>query len=310
MVGPAVTHPVVLLDTLPDHLGIVQGLARTGHYQLTTVGFSADDALRFSRMCRHETLSNWDWDSGCEKLDALAAPRGTVLLPVSIRATQWVIDHRDQLANKWRLVPLPAADDFHLANDKLHLAEMAARVGLQVPSWVDLADHESVDWQQLSYPALLKPRRGFGGSGIVRLEGPADLVKVLAGMTAPANYFVQRLVEGRDISCGVFCRDGEVLSSVAYRPLARQGAHGRFTSIQAIEDRDVASAVGRLMRALRWNGIANVDLVRSSRPADLRARGESALLGQHGRGPGSGCQLCRHAMSHGVGARSRPSGVP
>jgi predicted ATP-grasp superfamily ATP-dependent carboligase len=256
--------PVVLLDAGREHLGLVHSLAGTRRYHAISVGFAEDDALRYSRRCRHETLCDWRWNAGCEQLAPLAAELGTaVLLPVSIRAVEWVVHHRAALAEAWRLVPLPDAHDLQVANDKVRLSALARREGAHVPPLVELAELERADWQSLSFPALLKPRQGFGGSGIVRLDGSQDLQRAVSGMTRAANYFVQSFVSGRDVSCGVFCRDGEVLASVAYRPLARQGDFGRFTSIQSLHDADVDEAVSRLMRALHWNGIANVDLVQS-----------------------------------------------
>jgi predicted ATP-grasp superfamily ATP-dependent carboligase len=55
-----------------------------------------------------------------------------------------------------------------------------------------------------------------------------------------------------------------VLASVTYLPLARESRYGRFTSIEAIEDPESLAVVARLMRALGWNGIANIDLIRST----------------------------------------------
>ncbi len=266
MVSPKRLHrqPVVLLDTLPDHLGIVHNLARTERYQLTTVGLSRDSGPRFSRRCRHKVLPHWRWDRGPAQLSAAGLPpAGAVLFPVSLHATEWAIRHREELQERWQLVPLPEANDFHVANDKARLAEVARRAGLCVPPSADPSLPAARDWEHISYPALLKPRRGYGGSGIVQLGSPLDVSTVLAGLTSPANYLVQSLITGRDISCGVLCFRGELLAVVAYQPLARQGQFGRFTSLESIDDPNMLRVVAPLMRALHWHGIANIDLVRS-----------------------------------------------
>ena len=108
---------------------------------------------------------------------------------------------------------------FEIANDKVRLADLAQRAGLPVPPLVDLADAAENNAWRLPYPVLLKPRSGFGGSGIVAFETPRKLSEQLAGMTSKQNYFVQSLIEGRDVSCGVYCHDGNVLASVTYVPL-------------------------------------------------------------------------------------------
>lgn len=301
---PITPHPVVLLDTVRDHLGVVHSLAATGHYQLTTVGFTAADALRFSRMCRHEVRTDWRWDRAGDQLDALCAPSGgAVLLPVSLRAVQWVIENRRHLADRWRLVPLPSGEDFQRANDKAELARLAERIGLRVPCWVELDRQSPARPDEVPLPALVKPRRGFGGSGIVRVENHAELQAILAGISLPNNYLLQSIAPGRDVSCGVFCRDGKVVTSVAYRPLARQGQFGRFTSIESIEDGEVVETVSRLMRALSWNGIANVDLVRAHDGVyvlEVNPRCWGNMAAAQALGVNFADMLCRAALGHQV----------
>jgi len=302
--NPLAPHPVVLLDTIHDHLGVVHSLADTGRYRLTTVGFSPADALRFSRMCRHEVLTDWRWDGAADQLNMLASPGdNAVLLPVSIRAVQWVIENRRQLADRWRLVPLPNGADFERANDKAELARLAEEVGLRVPNWVDLNGQNPAARDAIALPALVKPRRGFGGSGIVRVEDRKELAAILAGITSPANYLLQSVVPGRDVSCGVFCRDGKVLTSVCYRPLARQGQFGRFTSIESIADGAVDDTVAQLMQALNWNGIANVDLVSGDGGVyvlEVNPRCWGNMAAALALGVNFAEMLCRAALGHPV----------
>jgi predicted ATP-grasp superfamily ATP-dependent carboligase len=256
---------VVLLDALRDHLGIIHGLADSGQYVPVAVDCGPNEHSRFSRKCGQESMPDWQWDEGSEQLlGLLPGPAKPVLFPLTIRAVEWTIRHRDQLASDWNVVPLPTADTFALANDKVRLAHFARCQGIAVPALVDLAEGNERDARLLGFPVLLKPRAGFGGSGIVRIEGPQALAEHLSGMTARRNYFVQSFISGRDMSCGVYCRNGEVLASIAYVPLARESRFGRFTSIEAIDDQRVMTVVGRLMQALRWNGIANVDLIQTN----------------------------------------------
>ena len=254
----------MLLDALRDHLGVVHGLADGGHYDPVTVSCGPGTSLRYSRKCRHLTIADWRWDRGSEQLTShFADAPHTVLLPVSIRAVEWAVRNQEMLRQQWKLIPLPSPCDFDIAKDKLRLANLAQDAGLPVPPFAPLAELAESDAQGLSFPVLLKPRCGYGGSGIVRVETQRALEEQLLGMTTMQNYFAQTVIEGQDLSCGVFCRDGEVLASVPYVPLAREGHFGRFTSIETVDDPDVEQIVGRLMKALRWNGIANIDLIRS-----------------------------------------------
>jgi predicted ATP-grasp superfamily ATP-dependent carboligase len=251
------------LDALRDHLGIVHGLADTGLYTPITIGCGPDKSLRFSRKCRHVIIPNWRWNLGDGQLTShFERAQRAVLLPVSIRAVEWAIRNREALSQNWQLVPLPTPGDFDIANDKVRLADFAQRFGLSVPPMAHLAGSVEAA-SELRYPVLLKPRCGYGGSGIVLFDTPQSLVEHLSGMTSKQNYFAQTMIDGHDVSCGVYCRNGQVLASVTYVPLARESRFGRFTSIETIDDPCIEGVVGQLMKALRWNGIANIDLIRS-----------------------------------------------
>lgn len=256
---------VVLLDALDEHSGIAQGLADSGRYRPVAVGCGPHASLGSFGRFRAEPLADWRWHLGPEQL-APVRERGQeiILLPLSIRAAEWTIAHRRTLAHDWRLAPLPGAEEFALANDKLRVAKLAKRIGLAVPPLVELSHWSAADASRLAYPVLLKPRWGFGGSGIVRFDDCHALCDHLAGVTARQNYYLQRLLKGQDISCGVYCRQGQVLASIVYVPLARDGRYGRFTSIESIDDAEALDVVRNLMRELRWNGLANVDLIRAT----------------------------------------------
>jgi hypothetical protein len=80
--------------------------------------------------------------------------------------------------------------------DKLEMTRLVAEAGLRTPAFADAPDTAAVvRFAALhGWPVIVKPRRGTASRGVVRLDGPADLV----GLEDPAPE--PRLVES-------FCAD-------------------------------------------------------------------------------------------------------
>jgi predicted ATP-grasp superfamily ATP-dependent carboligase len=206
----------------------------------------------------------WHWDAGSQQLADIACGLPmAILLPLSTEAVEWMVRHHDTLARQWCLPSLPLWEALHIARDKAAFTQFVVNHGLVAPFWTSLPLNDSQKLDQLSFPVLIKPRYGTGGRGIEKIETLDALLLRLRSLPNPEHYFLQSYVAGQDISCGVFCQNGRVLAAVPYTALTRRGEFGPFRSLQIIDDEKVLKTVGQLMEALRWNGLANVDLRRS-----------------------------------------------
>ncbi len=94
------------------------------------------------------------------------------------------------------------------------------------------------------------------------LRYPAALRAFLRTNTDPPGTFIaQRFVPGFDIDCSVLCREGEVLAHTIQRGIIpRRKPFAPPAGIAFIAHAGVLSVTRRLMRALRWRGVAHVDL--------------------------------------------------
>ena len=97
------------------------------------------------------------------------------------------------------LVLLPAPDVVRRTEDKYEAHLFFEENGIPSPaSW--LPDDLPED---LSYPVLVKPRRGFGSRHIYRAADREELDFHLR--RTPADSFVQRVCAGEEFSIDVFC---------------------------------------------------------------------------------------------------------
>lgn len=183
-----------------------------------------------------------DGEPGHEHLDMALAERGVGArwiawddpevdfsdVLVAVRAT-WDYDARREEFLAWaRTVPrlLNGADVFAWNTDKAYLVELAG-TGVPVVPTIAVDGEESLPeaiaalWDQSGGVAVVKPRVGAGGRGVVVFDGtdggPADLDEAQLG---PGPWVVQPLVgsvhtEGEG---SVFVLDGVVVSAAQKRP--------------------------------------------------------------------------------------------
>jgi glutathione synthase/RimK-type ligase-like ATP-grasp enzyme len=147
---------------------------------------------------------------------------------VAVRST-WDYEGRREEFLAWaRSVPrlLNGADVFAWNTDKAYLAELSGAGHDVVPTLVvdgeeDLPAAIAVLWNQYGGHAVVKPRVGAGGRGVVLFDGlaggRADLDESMLG---PGPWVVQPLVESvrSEGELSVFVLGGEVVSAAQKRP--------------------------------------------------------------------------------------------
>lgn len=106
-----------------------------------------------------------------------------------------------------------------IADDKYHTYRFLKEHGLPYPaSWLP----EEVDPAKLTYPVVVKPRRGARSRGVSVVNDPEELPHALHLADEPV---IQELVgdDSDEYTCGVICFDGAVERSVALRRTLAMG---------------------------------------------------------------------------------------
>lgn len=240
---------------------------------LTTVRRSPYRLSRFCRRC-HFTASR---TYGKERLDVvlrtIESERIDVLLPVSVAGIRLVSVERQTLSPLVALPPMPDIATLNKANDKTALYHFAKRHGVMTPPSLvfpdDVPDHGAI--ARLPYPVLVKPPTLDGGQGIRLYHDPQTLARFLE--TGGARCLLQSYLPGADFGLNVLCRDGEILAFTAQRnAISVSPPFGPAAGIQFLQDTEVLETGRKLLSALRWNGVANLDMLRCA------ADGETMVL--------------------------------
>lgn len=182
-----------------------------------------------------------------------------MLLSASSKGTEFLIRYGPGIPNV-ELMLLPDWKSFEVANDKWLFHEYARAHGLSSPqTW--LAD-ACGDLDAKAFPLLLKPRVGDGGNGIVLIDKQSKLTAIQTSRELCLKRFViQEFIDGEDVGCSVFCRNGQVLASTIQKVIKRRrGAYSPAAAVQFIEHKDVFMQAKRVAEFLQWTGVAHFDM--------------------------------------------------
>lgn len=222
-----------------------------------------DPRARFSRFC--SSFHRRDPGTEEEWLESIAAVVGktdtNVILPVFEQGTRFMCRWRARLSAMAAIPLLPEVGVFDLVNDKGSLAQFLDEHDLPRPRTVPLSQALQSGFRDLQFPLLIKPRQLNDGLGIQPFEDRDKLHDFAASHPDPRDdYIVQEFIEGDDLSCSVLCRDGEVLAHTIHQNI---GSHERrFASslcIKLVKSSHTLRTVTKVISALEWSGIANID---------------------------------------------------
>lgn len=186
-----------------------------------------------------------------------------IILPIDQPTIRLISMYREEVQSVASLPPLAPPDTIDIASDKWRLTEILTKARIPFPKTI-LFQGEAVDEHkltQLSFPVLTKPLDSAGGTGIKFFDNLSSLIAYLNHETHPKKLVIQSFVRGYDLICNVLCQDGEIKAHTIQRGI-RPGAK-RFeppSSYEFIRQEQVYNNTEKLMRALKFSGIACIDL--------------------------------------------------
>jgi predicted ATP-grasp superfamily ATP-dependent carboligase len=142
----------------------------------------------------------------------------------------------------------------------------------------------------LGFPVLLKPVTAWGGEGIRRFDNISQLYEFLEQCDSEKiknRYIVQSFLSGYVIGLNVLCREGQLLAYTVQRGfIPNPQKYAAAAAIQFIEREGVLEIGKKLVSALKYSGIANVDMFYDTREnqikvLELNARFWGSLRGSY-----------------------------
>ena len=224
---------------------------------------------KFSRYC-HETLTYPDPVADPDAFVAFLLKfvrqrRIDLIIPASEPTVELLARHKSVLENYTR-IPLPDYEIVKKALDKALTFKAAIRAGVPCPkTWFIENEAEAVSLaDDLEYPVIIKPRRATGALGYQEVFSKDAFVRTYEAVhrTFPLPLVQEFIPDGGGkYSCGpIFNAQGGLKATFVHNYLRQLPCNaGVGTLACSIRNDAVLESALRLLRALNWYGVAEVE---------------------------------------------------
>lgn len=164
---------------------------------------------------------------------------------------------------------LPPAASQEVAADKFQTMALAQSLDIETPRTFDVkdADHLREIADNIDFPCIFKPRRGFGALGFQVIENRQHLLSAYNQPRGPSDIasdrehvLVQEFVSGEVHDACVLCDHGEMRAGLTQHRLRTYPNAGGFgTLFVTTREPELLDRAQRLLAALHWHGPAQVE---------------------------------------------------
>jgi D-aspartate ligase len=266
-------------------LGVVRSLGRRGIpvWVINQGGHLVAAASRYVRQ-------RLPWPGGDDRgkvefLQALCATHkldGWMLIPTDDYTVGLISGHHDLLAGKYRLT-VPAWEKLRWACDKRLLHQLAEELRVHQPWTVCPSNREELARIDCPFPVILKPAIRLRPSTLAvpkawLVEDHDSLLRrydEASALLSSENLIIQEVIPGggeAQFSYAVLCKDGRPLASlVARRTRQFPRDFGQLsTYVETVDEPEVIEPAERLLAAVRFTGLAEVEFKRDPRSGQFK----------------------------------------
>jgi protein-tyrosine-phosphatase/predicted ATP-grasp superfamily ATP-dependent carboligase len=199
--------------------------------------------------------------------DILRREAFDLVLPIVDSAILPLQLHRAKFEPLARFCLLPD-DVYFVCSDKLQTYNLALQEGVAVPRQrvVGSIEEALACASDFGYPAVLKPKQSVANQNpnvrqvVRKARNERELLVLAKEMTADQDVLVQENFIGRGVGVEILCKDGEILTAFQHERVHEpmMGGGSSYRKSVALHD-EMYAATSRLMKALRYTGVAMVE---------------------------------------------------
>jgi predicted ATP-grasp superfamily ATP-dependent carboligase len=270
--------------------GHVQGLANTralGRENIPVVVVDKDNCIaRYSKYCkgffRCPDYRTDDFAAFLIELAQKEGLKGWSLIPSNDHAVYTISRHKSSLLAYFRIIS-PDLEIIDKIYDKLSLIELASIVEVPVPFTHCFVSQYDAMPENLQFPLLTKGRNGLsfykemGKKAFLANDENTFRLQIseINQKTSLKNTFTQELIPfdgtNKTISLAAFCIDGEIKTywmGVKLREHPLQFGTATFT--ESIHEEDCLIYSKRLLKALNYTGVCEVEYLKDPRDQQFK----------------------------------------
>jgi predicted ATP-grasp superfamily ATP-dependent carboligase len=280
----AAVRPAVIVTDASERvaLHLVRALGRAGvAVKAVELAGRSPSPLAFgSKYCASSQLLP-DWDSSPDDwLRGLlaAGAEGDVLIPTCLNAILRVLDNREALSRRYRLL-LPSLQALRTANDKWELYGACQKLGLTCPVTYcpqSYAEAEQLSWQ-ISFPVIVKFRNdeNLYADAAARYAKAESAEALLAAWQRFSDIQEKPLIQefvsgdGWGFEC-LYDADGKIAAGFCHRRLMEYPIGGGPSAVcESVSAPEIAAIGQKVLEALSWRGVAMVEFKRCAKTGKL-----------------------------------------
>ena len=207
-------------------------------------------------------------------IDYVKANDIDVIIPMGDYVAELVGRFQDRLRPHVRFVT-PDYQSFRDGYDKNSLMHICKKCNIPHPRTIDLSICSINEVDDAIFPALLKPNITTGGRGMTLVRTKNELENVFESIhTQYGDCHLQEFVQsgGRQIKAQLFVdKQGKLLcSSVMHKQRYYPEKGGSSSCNTTIIDNNIVDNCLTILRAIKWEGIADFDLIEDPKDGELK----------------------------------------
>lgn len=215
-------------------------------------------------------------------LEFLKEHKFDVLIPTSDTAAEFMSFHKEELEQLTGVL-MPEREVFEKGYDKNNLMTVCRENGFPHPQTIDLNGlevdkvHEFERFEGLKnfpYPGLLKPNLTSGGRGMTLVRSLEELLEVYPAIhNQYGECHLQQFIKegGRQVKVQIMTdKNGDMAySSVIWKQRYYPVNGGSSCCNVTIDNPEIASVCGKVLKAIGWIGFADFDLIEDPQTKQL-----------------------------------------
>jgi len=255
----------------PKTLAVVRSIGRSGR-KVTVVDDTRFSLSSFSRYCDDFVKTESPTDEPkefLEKLERVIEERGIgLVIPMDDRELD-LLQLEPNRVGSLCAIATPGRESYGIARDKLLTTRLAKSLDVEIPKSCLVRDGESVEsiLNVTGLPAILKPRKGSGSRGLLFIESERGLQVALSSIDKSGEMLAQEFIPSAEgIGVSLLMKEGLVRASFTHKRIIEFPEAGGPSLVRVSTHNSIAeSAAERLLKNLKWNGVAMVEFRLDSR---------------------------------------------
>ncbi|MDE3182656.1 MAG: ATP-grasp domain-containing protein [Bacteroidota bacterium] len=246
-------------------LKVLRCLGKIKGIHVIILSNDAQAMVRFSRYCDKfiTYIEKNEPDRLAAITNTLVKIKADVILPVDIPTIRLISANQKEIEKITRIIPLPVIENIDITDDKWLTYEWMNENKIATPSTVLFQPGNDFEEKlfHLTFPVLIKPRKGSGGEGIEIFQDKESLLSFCEKNTKSIDLIVQSFIKGFDIDCSILCKDGDILAFTIQKRFVYtdQPVSGEL-AVDFLFHESTYQTVKELAKKFCWSGIAHIDL--------------------------------------------------